>query len=1308
MWFIPDPMPDLTYADRLAIQANGPVVVPQASSPGSQLEQVFQQYESLVHDHLQRQGKPGLLPRQRGRARTRARTFKDPNQGPLKQSRPGDPQPSLEEHNLKYKRWFTQLRRLRSYMFTASSTSVADTVLEQKVRVWGAILRATGFGTSFQRWWLRNHLADARVTVPDEPPSYQVAKEIHDLFAVAVEQYATQVKSRRRAQGQQSYVDNPNLIYRDLKSQRPPPVQVLVAKQTLTVEEVVDDFTVTVTPLPVDATQAQWESAQGFHHVIEQQDASLTCATPHGLEAGATMHVTNLQGTTTEIHAAFCAEWKKRWDYHRHLQPDHWDVVLDWMDAALPSGSMTTQPISLPRWVSTVAAKKKHSATGMDGISRANLLGLPDALQTSVLQIVHHAEQHGEWAPQLMHGSIHSLAKVEDAEEVGQYRPVTILPLIYRCWSTIRKPIFHAAYKLGICPRILRAWEAATEQITRHFWVRGEPSEGLTSVTGLPEGCGLSVVGMVIYDMILHEFVSLRHPQVVLQSYVDNLEFQSEDAEDSIAALRTLTAFTGWFGVPVDPRKTYGWALSCAQRKLFRSSEMKVEYSAPDLGAHMQYSGQKTNFSVRTKCSKLKDLWSSLARSRAPRHLKERAIITVAWPRACHGASTVHLSATTFTEMRRGAMQSMSVSKAGSNPCLHMGLHPNAQLDPEFYCIWDSIQKLRRFGQEPIIGLGLSEAAWTPPRLKKPGPFGALVSRLERLGWRYHSNTSFVDQDDQLIDIVGAPVQEIKFRVKRAWHRAIGAEHSARKGFDGMHAVDVRLSHIVPTESTPEDIGLLHALHNGSFITHDQLHPAGVTDDTDCQFCKAPDLLEHRHWHCPATERFRQHLSAEHWRTLQASPDCLRHRGWMTEPPEVHTFKCSLAKIPSHPMLWTPLHSTSGHPVDLFTDGTCLSPNEPVVRLAAWSVVQAVGVDAQLSHPVIAAGGVPGQWQTIQRAEIAAVIHAVLASHESSQPVRIWCDNALVVRRFRSLQSHSTVYHPAQPDHDLWNRLGEAISSCPCDISIHKVYSHQQSTDDDIDNWLFAGNEAADAAASAALACLPAEVLAAQRAAAQAMAKARHLALAINKVIIDVGRFCIQQPPPEKPAQPDSSKNQIPVEQIVPIHRWVHDAYRLPRGLQFPGFHKILAWLGQLTDETTAPRWVTWYEVFWSFQLYTGMPGVERYGTNSTWKSMTHHAQYDTIKAGQAFAAYLQAVIKIFQPDFQSSHVKPCYYRWLSWGQCVALRWQQRDMQRVHDWLEAQLGTRQVKTLAKDIGSLPPAFAEVACTPVAGLHRYFG
>ena len=67
-------------------------------------------------------------------------------------------------------------------------------------------------------------------------------------------------------------------------------------------------------------------------------------------------------------------------------------------------------------------------------------------------------------------------------------------------------PFFHAAIQIGVPAEIVRAWAAAVIGIKRFFWVRGQPSEGVRSGTGFPEGCALSVAAMGLCNLVIHSF----------------------------------------------------------------------------------------------------------------------------------------------------------------------------------------------------------------------------------------------------------------------------------------------------------------------------------------------------------------------------------------------------------------------------------------------------------------------------------------------------------------------------------------------------------------------------------------------------------------------------------------------------------------------------------------------------------------------------------------------------------------------------------------------------------------------------------
>ena len=89
---------------------------------------------------------------------------------------------------------------------------------------------------------------------------------------------------------------------------------------------------------------------------------------------------------------------------------------------------MNLQPLSLNRWKMAIRAKKSKAATGLDALSRQDLLAFSDDLHLKLLQLFRHAEETGEWPQQLLCGAVRSLQKVPNAQTVNEHRPITVMP----------------------------------------------------------------------------------------------------------------------------------------------------------------------------------------------------------------------------------------------------------------------------------------------------------------------------------------------------------------------------------------------------------------------------------------------------------------------------------------------------------------------------------------------------------------------------------------------------------------------------------------------------------------------------------------------------------------------------------------------------------------------------------------------------------------------------------------------------------------------------------------------------------------
>ena len=60
------------------------------------------------------------------------------------------------------------------------------------------------------------------------------------------------------------------------------------------------------------------------------------------------------------------------------------------------------------------------------------------------------AEVTGDWPGQLLQGKVVCLAKTEHPSSVGDYRPITILGMLYRVWSSYQAQ--NAIRALGPAP----------------------------------------------------------------------------------------------------------------------------------------------------------------------------------------------------------------------------------------------------------------------------------------------------------------------------------------------------------------------------------------------------------------------------------------------------------------------------------------------------------------------------------------------------------------------------------------------------------------------------------------------------------------------------------------------------------------------------------------------------------------------------------------------------------------------------------------------------------------------------------------
>ena len=327
-----------------------------------------------------------------------------------------------------------------------------------------------------------------------------------------------------------------------------------------------------------------------------------------------------------------------------------------------------------------------------------------------------------------------------------------------------------------------------------------EVGPAVTSSTGYAEGCALSVVVMLGFNVLNHCWCALKQPKIQLWSYVDNIEIVGDNADQIVDGVQELTKFCKGMDVGIDAAKSYTWSISATARKELRNHQHNVVHRIRDLGSHMQYGRKVTNFTVTAKCSVVGPLWNKLARSLAPYRSKVRAIRSKAWPACLHAVSAVHLGDEHFTKLRTGAVRGLGEHTNGMSPQIHLSLVEHPLTDPQFYAILRTLMDYRTLGS-PDVFVTVMQCLHRPTMscYPKPGPASVVLSRLHQLAWSWVEGTIFRDDRGLPCDVYFAPIQELRSRLADSWQHRVQTEACKRPSLEGLQRANAGLTmHQVP------------------------------------------------------------------------------------------------------------------------------------------------------------------------------------------------------------------------------------------------------------------------------------------------------------------------------------------------------------------------------------------------------------------------------------------------------------------------------------------------------------------------------
>lgn len=664
------------------------------------------------------------------------------------------------------------------------------------------------------------------------------------------------------------------------------------------------------------------------------------------IEPGHTVVQTSMTGKLEDLFQAFGDEWNARWNRHLHILPSQWDQILEFSRHHLPSKCFDPIPITSSVVQAEIQRKKNSSSTGPDGVSLTDLRAMPEPVLEAHSSILRRAETDGQWPEQVLIGRVASLAKNDNPTQIRDFRPITVLSHCYRLWGGIRsrqllrhvddlcppflfgnrpgrhamqlwtfvqwmielsflenrplagisadiqkafnhiprEVLFHACLVMGMPESILKAWAGGLSNIQRRFQIRDAMSPPQFSVTGCPEGCSMSCLGMLVIDILFHRWISNQFPLEFPLSYVDDWQILTYEPNKITDILDSLERFTQQVDLQLDSKKTFAWSTCSNGRKNLKQQRIPMQHQAKSLGAQMQFTRRDAPKVLNSRLDDLQELWPRLRKSLSPYPIKVRALIAAAWPKGLHGVAATSVSLAKLQTARSGAMRALNSTGSGCNPMVHLGLIESPMADPQFWTIMESFRSIRdshsHVALEPLVRAALE----IPSPLPRGGPTRALVDRIHWLGWTI-DNQMKISDDLGRFDLFRIPPSELFFRTERSWGRVVASSVAERKLFQGLECADGRATRRFMKSLDQQDQGIFRKSLNGAHFTNDALCYFNSSGSSKCQYCQQEDSRFHRYWECPIFEPHRSVCPPDVRELIPDLPSCLTQAGWCVYPP---------------------------------------------------------------------------------------------------------------------------------------------------------------------------------------------------------------------------------------------------------------------------------------------------------------------------------------------------------------------------------------------------------------------------------------
>ena len=308
--------------------------------------------------------------------------------------------------------------------------------------------------------------------------------------------------------------------------------------------------------------------------------------------------------------------------------------------------------------------------------------------------------------------------------------------------------------RLGIPQVVIDSWITSLSVMVRYPTLNQHVGQGISSTTGVPEGCSISVLAMMATSCFF--YFRLVTPKIQPYTYADNWSWLSKEQKAHFQAFDRMQETVRILRLQLDTGKSWHWATTKQFRdaceKFHRDNpqigNIQVKTSTKDLGEMVHYGKAMSLGFIRDKITEATGRMKKIEWIPATLQKKAMMIQATCWPLALYTTDTTYLGQQHFTALRRAVVSTLVGYWHTSSPFLTCSMLSRHVSDPFLFTLCTCFRTIRR-----LANVQWEKACQTIKRAanfggSRPiGPATTFRCYLNSVGWQLKEDGTVIGPD---------------------------------------------------------------------------------------------------------------------------------------------------------------------------------------------------------------------------------------------------------------------------------------------------------------------------------------------------------------------------------------------------------------------------------------------------------------------------------------------------------------------------------------------------------------------------------